>query len=363
LREELRELDLKLATRSKLLDKRLRLQRATGQLDGWLEEHPFNNEAFFATKQQLHDTEHRLTKIITSENCSECNQPITAMHRTAEGLRLKELKAIITDALIEFERRKDVRQKVTDKFNELNEKSEGLRYKLTKYDGVQDSIDKTWEKVKELEGKPIGTEEVIKHWTSKTKQLAKKIASYTRKIKKHEESLVYLEEVTIGFSKQGIPNVIIARALQHLGERANHYLDILTNGAIGIKFSGFSLTKKGAVRNKIGIEVISASDVTDFDSYSGGERQRLNIALLLALRDVAEFNRGVSLNVLLLDEVLDRSLDKMGAEAVLELLSFLKNRIDSIFVFTPKDELLNDLNISFDSKIHIEKIDGFSVMR
>jgi exonuclease SbcC len=270
------------------------------------------------------------------------------MHRTAEGLRLKELKAIITDALIEFERRKDVRQKVTDKFNELNEKSEGLRYKLTKYDGVQDSIDKTWEKVKELEGKPI---------------LAKKIASYTRKIKKHEESLVYLEEVTIGFSKQGIPNVIIARALQHLGERANHYLDILTNGAIGIKFSGFSLTKKGAVRNKIGIEVISASDVTDFDSYSGGERQRLNIALLLALRDVAEFNRGVSLNVLLLDEVLDRSLDKMGAEAVLELLSFLKNRIDSIFVFTPKDELLNDLNISFDSKIHIEKIDGFSVMR
>ena len=363
LREELSELKVKFDTCLKFRDKRLRIQRAVGQLDGWLDEHPFDNATFFRTEQQLHDAQHKLTKGIHQDNCSECNQPITEEHRTSEKIRLQELIAIITDVLIEFEIRKDIRQKVTDKFNELNERSESLRYKLTKYEGLQGKIKEVRRKIEKVEGEIDSSVEVIKHWASKIKQLSKKISSYTRKIKKQEEMLIYLDEVIVGFSKQGIPNVIIARALHHLEERANHYLDILTTGAIGVRLSGFSLTKKGGVRNKIGIEVISANEVTDFDNYSGGEQQRLNIALLLALRDVAEFNRGVRLNILLLDEVLDRSLDKVGAEAVLELLFFLRNKIDSIFVFTPKSELLNDLNISFDNKVVIEKVNGFSTLR
>ena len=265
------------------------------------------------------------------------------------------MMAVYIDVMMEFEVRKEVRQKVTDKFNEINARSDSLRYKLTKFDDVPDSIKKVKSEIKRVKEKVDGSDEVIKHWTSKIKQLSKKVASYRRRIKEHEEALVYLDEVTIGFSKTGIPNVIIARALQHLGERANYYLDILTNGLVGIRLSGFSLTKKGAVRNKIGIEVLSQSDVTNFDSYSGGERQRLNIALLLALRDVAEFNKGVDLNCLFLDEVLDLSLDEQGIEDVVVLLNSKKRDIDSIFIISPKDTLLQNSSTSFNNVVRVVK--------
>ena len=116
------------------------------------------------------------------------------------------------------------------------------------------------------------------------------------------------------------------------------------------------------MRNKIGIEVISPSGVKNFSAYSGGERQRLNIALLLALRDVAEFNRGVELNCLFLDEVLDLSLDEQGIEDVVILLHNKKKSIDSIFVISPKDNLLQNISSDFDTVIRIRKEGGFSTI-
>lgn len=359
LNEELKELELKFDTCLKLRNRRLRIQRAVGQLDGWLDEHPFQEDEFFKLNQDKYNLDYKLATVIESDKCDQCNQGISEEHRKKERKRLQDLLGVTVDVLIEFERRKEIRQKVTDKFNELNEKSEGLRYKLTKYDGVQDKIKECKKDIEKLE-KDLDTTSTVKEWSSKVKRLSKKISSYSRKIKEHEEALVYLDEVTMGFSKQGIPNIIIARALHHLGERANHYLDILTNGTIGIRLSGFSLTKKGAVRNKIGIEVISPSGVKNFGSYSGGERQRLNIALLLALRDVAEFNRGVELNCLFLDEVLDLSLDEQGIEDVTVLLHNKKKSIDSIFVISPKDNLLQNTTSEFDNVIRVVKEGGFS---
>jgi DNA repair exonuclease SbcCD ATPase subunit len=197
-------------------------------------------------------------------------------------------------------------------------------------------------------------------WAGKIRTLAKRIAAASRKIKKWNVELQYLKEVTQGFSKQGIPNIIITRALSMLERCANSYLDTLTSGAMSLKLSGMTKTKKGAIRNKIGIDVVSESGVTSFDSYSGGERQRFNIALLLALRDVAEHNKGIKLNCLFLDEVLDLSLDEEGIEEVLQLLRHKKSSVDSIFVITPKTQLVNNTGVTFDTVMEVTKLKGFS---
>jgi exonuclease SbcC len=225
---------------------------------------------------------------------------------------------------------------------------------------VEDKITKKKEELVATKEEVADNAKIIQQWKSKLKRISKRIANNRRKYRKGEEDLIYLDEVVKGFSKTGIPNVIISRALHLLEERTNNYLDLLTSGTMGIRLSGFSTTKKGAVRNKIGIDVISATGVFAYESYSGGERQRLNIAMLLALRDVAQANKGVSLNCLWLDEVLDLSLDQEGISDVLTLLQHKKKDTESIFIISPKEELIRNSSGNFNNVLKAQKEHGFS---
>jgi len=338
----------------------LRYQAASSHLDYWLVEHPLADDKYFMLKQQLEDTDSKLDLLINNDKCSSCNQIITEKHKKKERKRLEGLKGVIITTIIEYEIWRDRIQKVTDKLDDMTAKVEGIRFKLTKYDSVPDKIKEKEKELKTIREESENEDSMTQQWRSKIKKLSKKITSYKRRIKEVSEEQIYLEEVMKGFSKTGIPNVIISRALRFLEERSNIYLDMLTNGAIGIRLSGFTTTKKGAVRNKIDIEVVSASGIVAYEAYSGGERQRLNISMLLALRDVAQTNKGIDLNCLWLDEVLDLSLDSAGISDVTMLLQHKKKDIDSVFIISPKDELIRNLSGNFDNLLRVYKENGFS---
>jgi len=358
LKEKLASLYKSRAARDKLQEKKERYEKAEGTLELFYEGMVDYSNTWAKNRgeiemwQQYHS---QLDKGI----CEFCHQEITEKHRKKEQARIsKEIKKMekLDD---EFTRKCDIYDKVRDKVQEIGRRIESVTYKLTKYDDIDIEIETINRQKKELES-ATDNSGAIQQWKSKNKKISKKIASYKNRIKKVEEELVYLDEVVKGFSKTGIPNVIISRALHFLEERSNKYLDILTNGAISIRLSGFATTKKGAVRNKIDIEVVSANGVTAYEAYSGGERQRLNISMLLALRDVAQANKGVDLNCIFLDEVLDLSLDFQGANDVLMLLQHKKKDIESIFIISPKEEFIKNSSGNFDTLLQVYKENGFS---
>lgn len=357
---ELVELDKKAKLRRSLEERKQKYKAVADKLEMWLEDHPFPEEMFHTTKFQLVEVDAKLETLAKHDRCLECNQLITKEHKWQEKIRLEEMKSIFSSAVAEFEIVLERTRKVSIKHDEVRKRVEEIRFKLTKYDSLLEKIQDLEEELESVRESTNGGEETLQKWRSKAKKVSKKIASYKRNIKQAEEEQLYLEEITKGFSKTGIPNVIISRALHLLEERTNVYLEMLTSGAIGVRLSGFTTTKKGAVRNKIDIEVVSATGVTTYESYSGGERQRLNIAMLLALRDVAQANKGVDLGCLFLDEVLDLSLDSAGIGDVMMLLQHKKKDIPSIFIISPKDELIQNASGNFDSAIRVSKEGGFS---
>ena len=98
-------------------------------------------------------------------------------------------------------------------------------------------------------------------------------------------------------------------------------------------------------------------DVFSYDSFSEGEKARIDIALLLTWRSIAKLKNSVDTNLLILDEIFDGSLDQSGTS---DLGWILRNFDDSTKVFVISHK--QGLDDKFDRTISVEKVKNFSTL-
>jgi len=98
-------------------------------------------------------------------------------------------------------------------------------------------------------------------------------------------------------------------------------------------------------------------DIFTYESFSEGEKSRIDLALLLTWRSIAKLKNSVDTNLLILDEIFDGSLDQNGSS---ELGWILRNFDDNtnVFVISHKESLEG----KFDRTLKFEKIKNFSVV-
>jgi DNA repair exonuclease SbcCD ATPase subunit len=96
----------------------------------------------------------------------------------------------------------------------------------------------------------------------------------------------------------------------------------------------------------------------EYESLSGGERQKVDIIIQFSIRDMLCEYMNFSSNILVLDEITD-NLDKLGCQNVLQLINNELKDVESIYIISHR----KDLDIPFDRKLIVEKNDkGFSVI-
>ena len=98
-------------------------------------------------------------------------------------------------------------------------------------------------------------------------------------------------------------------------------------------------------------------DIFTYESFSEGEKARIDLALLLTWRSIAKLKNSVDTNLLILDEIFDGSLDQNGSS---ELGWILRNFDDNtnVFVISHKESLEG----KFDRTLKFEKVKNFSVV-
>ena len=99
-------------------------------------------------------------------------------------------------------------------------------------------------------------------------------------------------------------------------------------------------------------------DVFSYDSFSEGEKARIDIALLLTWRSIAKLKNSVDTNLLILDEIFDSSLDQQGG---MDLSWILRNFDDNsnVYVISHRE----NLDGKFDRTITAVKEKNFSVIQ
>ena len=98
-------------------------------------------------------------------------------------------------------------------------------------------------------------------------------------------------------------------------------------------------------------------DVFSYDSFSEGEKARIDIALLLTWRSIAKLKNSVDTNLLILDEIFDGSLDQQGGS---DLGWILRNFDENTKVYVISHK--QNLDDKFDRTITVEKSKNYSTM-
>ena len=146
----------------------------------------------------------------------------------------------------------------------------------------------------------------------------------------------------------GIKTKIIKQYLPVINQLVNQYLQILDFFVHFDLDESFNETIRSRHRDEF-----------TYDSFSEGEKQRIDLALLFTWRQVAKMKNSVATNLLLLDETFDSSLDHDGVENLLKILYTLDDDTN-VFVISHKGEILDG---KFKSKIEFMKEKNFSKMK
>jgi DNA repair exonuclease SbcCD ATPase subunit len=279
-----------------------------------------------------------------NDDCPTCRQAIALEFKEKE-LGVLNIKVTECDhGLTQLEQKLLEEQAKLNAINETQKKIQALQIKIATNNT---SITETNKYIKRLEKQ---LEELKTNTTSteKEEQELSAINDTLKELKQHlcdliDEKAYY--EVAAGLLKDtGIKTKIIKQYLPIINKLVNKYLasfDFFVNFNLDESFK----------------ETIKSRHRDDFTyaSFSEGEKQKIDLALLFSWRAVAKLKNSANTNLLILDEVFDSSLDTNGTEYLMNILHMLEGT--NVFVISHKGDILQD---KFRSVIRFEKVKNFS---
>ena len=279
-----------------------------------------------------------------NDDCPTCRQAI-AMEFKEKELTLLGTKVTECDhGLQELEKKLLAEQSKLNSISETQKKIQELQIEIAT---KNTTITETNTYIKRLE-KQIEDLKLNKSSTDKEEQELSIINESLSQLKQHLRTLIDEKtyyEVASGLLKDtGIKTKIIKQYLPIINKLVNKYLasfDFFVNFNLDESFK----------------ETIKSRHRDDFtyDSFSEGEKQKIDLALLFSWRAVAKLKNSANTNLLILDEVFDSSLDANGTEYLMTILQMLEGT--NVFVISHKGDILQD---KFRNVIRFEKVKNFS---
>ena len=278
--------------------------------------------------------------------CPTCTQDLSDEFRAdkiEEGkTKLDEMNVgyeELQTAIKDEEKRNEKFLELTQEVNTKNTTITNINYQLM---SIRSNIDEISKEIKELEGStPDKKAEFVKlEGLIEDKKTTKKNCAVSKKDRD------VLQVATTLLKDSGIKTRIIKTYLPTMNKLINQFLqsmDFYVNFTLN---ENFEETIKSRYR-----------DVFSYESFSEGEKARIDISLLLTWRSIAKLKNSVDTNLLILDEIFDGSLDQSGTS---DLGWILRNFDDNTNVFVISHKTL--LDDKFDRTITVNKDKNYSTL-
>ena len=160
-----------------------------------------------------------------------------------------------------------------------------------------------------------------------------------------QKRLNILESAKFVVSEEGVKSFIIKKMLDLLNQRLNYYLKLLEAPCTCVFDETFEETLVNEHKKEC-----------SYFNFSGGERARINLAVLFTFQDILKTQTGISYSMSVYDELLDSALDEKGIQKALSLLKERTEKFDeSVYIISHNPTIVKD---EIHQVITLEKING-----
>lgn len=256
----------------------------------------------------------RLDKEI-EEKQKEGREQISQLYDQLEKLKSEKNQLKDHSYLIEKERRES-RMQIEDYERKINTKQSSI-------DQIQKDIDREDSEIQRI--KSFSYQEVIKDNKAKIKE--KKAL-----LEKEKKDLDLLNEehqkvVEWETSFKNFKSFVANQSIKNIEDYTNIFLQQMGSD-LGIILDGYSTLTSGKIKEQISVEVTRRGfEEGSYGSFSGGERGRIDICVILAIQQLINLNcKGGGLDLLICDEILDQ-IDVVGLESIIHSLQDLNRTI------------------------------------
>ena len=279
-----------------------------------------------------------------NNNCPTCTQKIEQGFKVQkcqhEKTKIDKLEKGLQDLLVEIAKN-DVKVK---ELNVLSDKLSNLNVEVAKINTSIDSINRQSNRLND----EIAKLEVEKKNSDKVAFELENIKNELKTVDVEKDKVVeekkYIDIAREILNDTGVKAKIIKKYLPIMNQLINKYLqsmDFFVNFHLDEEFNE---TIKSRFR-----------DTFNYNSFSEGEKLRIDLALLFTWRTIAKMKNSTNTNLLILDEVFDSSLDSTGTDDFFKILKQLTT--ENTFIISHKGDIMFD---KFTNIIRFEKYKNFT---
>ena len=277
--------------------------------------------------------------------CPTCTQSIENEFRLNRIADIEEKSKELNDGYRELEDTINVEQEKDKQFlsysTEINKLNNDISHNNVKITGLNRQIRNLGHEIQEIA-------EQIQNRNSERQaleNLIKDLDTLEKERSKEKEQVNYYEFAHSLMKDGGVKSKIIKKYLPLMNQQINKYLQMMDF------YINFTLDEEFK-------EVIKSPVHEDFsyESFSEGEKMRIDLSLLFTWRDIAKLRNSASTNLLILDEIFDSSLDGAGTDFFTNIVRYVIQDAH-VFVISHKTD---DLMDKFDKVMKFDKVKGFS---
>ena len=277
--------------------------------------------------------------------CPTCTQPLEEQFRLDKIVDIQEKSKELNEGYKELEATINVEQEKDIEFtncsSEINRLNNDISTNNVRISGINRQIKNLRKEIQDV------ADQVSNRNTEREtlRNLKEDLDKTEKERSSQREEVSYLDFAHSLMKDGGVKSKIIKKYLPLMNQQINKYLQMMDF------YINFSLDEefKESIRSPI-------HEDFSYDSFSEGEKMRIDLSLLFTWRDIAKMRNSASTNLLILDEIFDSSLDGAGTDFFTTIIKFVIQDAH-VFVISHKTDELMD---KFDRIIKFDKVKGFS---